>query len=326
MCSMANDHYVPQTYLELFADPAIDGKLNAYSKKTGKTFQPFPKSVCSERDGDSNPAYLKRSNLLGEFRAIYEPHLRSSIDAIESRRASATDKHVVAMFMASLIACTPAWRRAGAEISNILQKERLLLERDMRIKHDAVADFPVEGVDMLERGELEIDTDTDYVKAVGTKSLMPTALSLYQEDWIVGINTTADPFLTSDYPFAIDRVRVEPSEIMYRHLPLSPRTSVTVAHSGRFPLDMRPEATQRILSTPQDGGLRYANLRSDFVDRLNRLVAQCAEDHVFSSRASDATAQLVKRHARHRLDVEYVQFPDGEDGVIQGTILRVRES
>jgi hypothetical protein len=323
---MANDHYVPQTYLELFADPSVGGKLNAYSKKTGKTFQPFPKSVCSERDGDSNPAYLKRSNLLGEFRALYEPHLRSSIHAIESGRASATDKHVVAMFMASLIACTPAWRRAGTQISNILQKERLLLERDMRIRHDAVADFPLEGVDMLERGELEIDTDEDYVKAVGTKSLMPTALSLYQEDWIVGVNTTVDPFLTSDYPFAIDWVHVAPSEIMYRHLPLSPRTSVTVAHSGRFPLDTRPEATQRILSTPQDGGLRYANLRSDFVDRLNRLVAQCAEDHVFSSRASDATAQLVKSYARHRLDVEYVQFPGGEDSVIQGSILRVRES
>src|SRR5690606_16839347 len=118
-----------------------------------------------------------------------------------------------------LVACTPAWRRAGTQISNRLLKERLLIERDMRIKQDAVIDFPLEGVDMLERGELELDIDADYVKAVATRSLMPTALSLYQEDWIIGINTTADPFLTSDYPFAIDWVRVAPSEMMFRHLP-----------------------------------------------------------------------------------------------------------
>lgn len=321
-----NDHYVPRTYLELFLDSTSRGRLYAYSKRTGKAFQTAPASVCCERDGDFNPKYLRHPHLLGEFRAIYESQLQSSIRSLEARRASVTDKHVIAMFMASLIATMPAWKRAGTEIANQLWKRHLVLQREMRIKHNVLADFPMEGIEMLERGELEIATDADYVKAVATRSLMPTALSLFQEDWIIGINETTTPFLTSDYPFAIDWVGDYLEGVMYRHLPLTPRVSVTVAHSGRFPLESGPDAVKRVLSTPRDGGLRYTNLRPKFIERVNNLLVQCAEDHVFSSQPSDATAQVVNKYAHHRLTVEYIEIPDGRNAMIQGTILTIKQN
>ena len=59
-----------------------------------------------------------------------------------------------------------------------------------------------EALESLERGDVRIDTDPDYVKAVATKHLVDYAIATYNADWIIIENETDVPFITSDNPVA----------------------------------------------------------------------------------------------------------------------------
>lgn len=66
LARMANDHFIAQTYLKHFGDPAKGGMLNAYRKSDAKQFPCWPADVCHEWDGDLNPEWLKEPALLGQ--------------------------------------------------------------------------------------------------------------------------------------------------------------------------------------------------------------------------------------------------------------------
>jgi hypothetical protein len=57
--SMPQDHFVAQTYLKAWCDPASRDHMHAYRKSDLKRFPCRPYDVCRERDGDIVPAYLK---------------------------------------------------------------------------------------------------------------------------------------------------------------------------------------------------------------------------------------------------------------------------
>lgn len=281
--------------------------------------------MCAERDGDRNVEYLRDQNLRRDFRAIFEPHLPNAISGFENCCATATDKHVVSMFMAALMICTPAWRRVGAEILDRQLKGQLIHETRMRARHGHIDDRMAEAVGSLERNELAIEHDPAYVEARATVNAMPTAVSLFRENWTVSINRTTVPSLTSDSPFSIDWVQTTPRPIMFRHLPLSPLVSVTVAHSGRFKIEREPDVIARILAAPQEGGIRYISASLESLERINIAVVQGAEDLVFSSRHSALLAEQVARFASHRLVAEYVEIEDeAENSLVQGAVLKVK--
>jgi hypothetical protein len=77
---MAKDHFVAQTYLRHFGDPSRKGMLHAYRKSDGKYFPCNTKDVCHEWDGDLNPL-LVQSNMLGQFRKLFEPRWHVDHDA-----------------------------------------------------------------------------------------------------------------------------------------------------------------------------------------------------------------------------------------------------
>src|SRR5450755_3284662 len=100
---MPDDHFVAKTYLKHFADPRTGGMLHGYRKPDGGYFPCWPKDVCREEDGDVNPI-LKKPDLLGDFRSMFEPFWNTSITSILSGTVSAHDKLVVSGYMANLMA------------------------------------------------------------------------------------------------------------------------------------------------------------------------------------------------------------------------------
>ena len=75
---------------------------------------------------------------------------------------------------------------------------------------------------MIERGEIALDTDPDYIKALVTKNLVHYAWTMYNEDWTFVRSDSAEPFLTSDNPVAM-KYSGAPGEAVRRFLPLTPR-------------------------------------------------------------------------------------------------------
>lgn len=319
MPRMANDHFVAQTYLKHFGDPAKGGMLHACQKSTGKAFPCWPQDVCREWDGDLNPLLVK-PELLGDYRKIFEPQWNAAIAALLANKLSPADKFAISGYFANLMVCTPAWRRVAVSMYNDHAKSFLIFSKQMKEKHGGNPDLPVNAVEMLERGEIAIDHDPNYIKAKSTQMLMDFAWLTYNHDWIIIGNKTSDPFITSDNPVAIqtsNNLQVP----MTRYLPITPELCLAVKYDrGRRLPPFDPSA-------PPMGKVTSARITAKGARSINRLVAQCAEDLVFSSAPSKGIHTLVNKYAGFRIEAEFVRFPTSEaDTIYDGSIIRVREA
>jgi hypothetical protein len=164
---MAKDHYIAQTYLKHFGDASLDGMLHVYRKSGSPAyFRSWPKDVCHEWDGDLNPTFIPhRPELLGDFRTMCEPYWNPSIESLLLRKITNQDKFVVSAYFAHLMTCTPAWRRVVVAIYNQQLAGNLSFAKKMKEKHGGQPDLPVEAIEMMERGELTLNINPDYIKA-----------------------------------------------------------------------------------------------------------------------------------------------------------------
>jgi hypothetical protein len=304
--------------------------LHAYRKGDGKCFPCWPRDVCREWEGDLN-RLLERKELLGDFRRIAEPYWNPSVANVLAGNISYHDKFVVAMYMANLMTCTPAWRRVGVSQHNQMYLLWLSFSKRMKEKHGGQPTLPVEAIAMLERGELKLDTDPDYIKGLVTRSLMQYAWAIYNQDWTVLRNETAQPFVTSDNPVAL-LYSGTAGEPVRRFLPITPQLCLSIRFDPRAnPAGERltPQELEAGLKRPPLGSITRARCNVQLARFINRVQAQSAEELVFSSQQSEGVQGLVQKCAKYRLYVECKEFPDPsreEDSVLHGSILRVREA
>ncbi len=315
---MTKDHFVAQTYLRHFGDPARKGMLHAYRKSDGKYFPCHTADVCHEWDGDLNPLLVK-NDLLGDFRKIFEPQWNVSIETLLSKTMSPTDMFAVAGYFANLMVCTPTWRRIGVTMHNDHAKSFLTFSKKMQENHGGNPELPVDAIEMLERGEITLEHDPNYIKAKATQGLMNYAWMTYHQDWTIIRNATAYPFITSDNPVAIHQ-SAKFAEPMTRYLPITPALCISVRYDRTKLPPLNP-------AMPPKGAVKWANVTDQGAKFINKLVAQCAEDLVFSSAQSAGIESLVKNCANFRVEAEFVQLPANEpDAVYDGAIIRVRDT
>lgn len=315
---MANDHFIAQTYLKHFGDPAKGGMLNAYRKSDAKQFPCWPADVCHEWDGDLNPEWLKEPALLGQYRKIFEPLWNAAVAGLLTKELSHQDRFAVAGYVANLTIAAPAWRRVGVNMHNNLATGFLLFSKEMRAKHGGNPKLPVQAIEALQRGEIVLDHDVEYVKAEFTRQLMTHAWFIYHQNWEVIENTTAYPYVTSDNPVAIEAMadfRDPPNRVVA----LAP----TLALSFRATCPKLPAFDPSLASV---GSISWKRAEPRTAKAINKLIVRCAEDLVLSPYKSESLATLVANNARFRVEADYVEWPAAEpDAIYQGTIIRVRE-
>ena len=317
---MARDHFAARTYLEQFGDSANGGRLYGYQKATGKRFPCWPKDVCREWDGDNNVAWLKRTpDLLGQYRKIFEPSWKTAVESFVNSDCTPEHRLAIAGYVANLMTCTPAWRRVGRELFIDDATASLSSAKRMKEKHGGNPSLPVDGIAMLEGGEISLDFEPGYVKAVVTKQLAEHAWKIYQLDWVLLDNSTPYPFMTSDNPVAIDDtvdIRITPR----RFVALTPKLGL-VFRATRT--EMHPIGQK----LPPQGLISRREVDATDAQGFNRMVARCAEELVLSSIDADAIATLVRNAAKFRVETQFVEFPAAEANTkYQGSMIRVRES
>jgi hypothetical protein len=80
------------------------------------------------------------------------------------------------------------------------------------------------------------------------------------------------------------------------------------------------------LNRPPRGEISFAQMSPIEARRLNTLLVRCAENLVLVAQPSDEIRDLVAKYARWGSDQEFIERPvEGENAVIHGTVLRVRE-
>jgi hypothetical protein len=100
---------------------------------------------------------------------------------------------------------------------------------------------------------------------------------------------------------------------MTRFLPITPTLCLPVRYADRS------------LDAPK-GMVTWATVNERGAKLINKLVARCAEDLVFSSAQSASIESLVRNCANFRVEAEFIQLAaDEPDAVYDGTIIRVRD-
>ncbi|MGE0278494.1 MAG: DUF4238 domain-containing protein [Alphaproteobacteria bacterium] len=324
---MAKHHYVARTYLKHFGDPQRKGMLNAFKKPDAKTFTCWPADVCHEWDGDLNAAFIKhRPELLGDFRQIFEPKWDAAVEQLRvGKGITPDDKFMLTGYMAHLMTCTPSWRRLGTEMYSQDAARYLSLSKEMQQKSGiAIPDLPVDAIELMEAGEIELRVDPDYVKAIVTKQLIQQCCLLYHQDWAVLHNETEFPFLTSDNPCAFlesDRAIGIPTRIW----PITPRVAISVRYNPDLGYLVKSKVAD-VLARPLSSRVSHRAVNADEARRINILTVKCAEELVFSSTANEKLAAVVAKYGRYRIAAEDIEVPSADgDGVIRGTVILVSE-
>jgi hypothetical protein len=262
---------------------------------------------------------------LGDFRKTFEPLWNPSISSLQSGQVSDRDKFIVAAYMANLMTCTPAWRRLLAQAHNSQLVGCMSFAKRIKQEHGGHPDLPVEAIELVEHGKIMIEIDTDYIRAMVTRQLLDLAWVTYNQDWTVLANDTDQPFITSDNPVALSNLGMIGAPAT-RFLPITPRLCLSVAY-GNIPIrPLNGYDPSRDLPEPSQGRTTFSSVSTGGAKRVNRSVAACAENLVFSSLKSKGIHALVAKYAKYRLDVDCLELlGDDDDCLYQGLRLRVCE-
>lgn len=305
---MSRDHYVAQTYLEKWCDPANRDHLHVYRKSDLKCFPARPYDVCHEWDGDKTPGYLADESALGKFRARFEPTWNRALEAATRQRITDEDKFFISGYWANLTATTPTSQNLGTDL---YKREVEALVAEIRKSHRPPAS--------IAGAEIQTEIDPNFVKATATKSLLQGAWQFYNQSWALFSNDTEHPFLTSDNPSAL--IPAPPGQTSLRCLPLSPRLCI-VAEMKR-PVPVPNVADLSHLTKRASGTIRYGQANKDQARKLNRAIAVTAHDLVFSSKADAGVARLVEKYRDDGVRLHHKAFtaPTGEFFTYHSTYL-----
>ena len=299
--------------------------MHGYLKSPLRDFPCRPHKVCAEWDGDLNPEFItNRPELRGDFRSMCEPHWDQEVGKLLSGKLGREGKLVMAQMAATLMTCTPAWRRVSVDTYNSFLKGTAIASHDLTVKAGRTPEIETEAIELLRNGGLSLETDPKFIEAKNTRGLLDHARLIYNQPWIVLHNGTEFPFVTSDNPFALLTGYPRRPGVT-RFLPITPRVCLEIP----FLHDLEPrerKMTRFDLDQAPKGDVRYATIPPLKARAINRLIVQCAEKLVLSPAPDAGVQRLVEKYAAWGIDQEYVEFPAvGENAVYQGTILRVRE-
>lgn len=306
---MALDHYVSQVHLRQFLSPTLSGgRLFAYRKSNGEHFAAPPKSLCRIEEGNTNP-FLTEPRAVEEFLTTIEPHYNTAIRELRERQHTAEAVRVVAGFCAYVSSCSPAAMRIHSVIP------RLAVESVAAIMDAQGGPPPAPKAlggarlsDLIMNGDVNIEIDPKFPQALGVSNILRVAELMSRFEWEVLHNEgSGSPFLTSDFPTAIASREVG---FIDRVVPLAPDLAV------RIFAPRSPEASSR---------KRHRKVDRSVVMSVNRTIARCAEDLVFSRDDASWVATLVHRNRRYRAGPASAKIPTGT-GYILATALGVHEA
>jgi hypothetical protein len=313
---MALDHYVPQVHLKHFCLP-VSGRLLAFRKSDGKTFEPKTDDVCRIEEGNTN-SYLREDRVIEDFLKSIEPNYNAAIRDIQLDSFPHEAIYVLAGFASSVYSCSPTGMRLG------LPQLKTMLEATAEIadKHGEFGVPPSQlggssVTELLQTGKIKFTVDPKYPQAVNISGVIEYVRTFGNSAWEILVNAHTDsPFLTSDFPFALEQVD---GPVQNRIVPLTPTLALRIIPS----IEAGEDKEKFDLRFP---GFRWRrrNVSRGEVAHANRLIVRCAEDLVFCSGRFQWVEAFVRRNSRFMLDTTIQKIATG-DGTFMVAAQRIIE-
>jgi hypothetical protein len=214
----------------------------------------------------------------------------------------------IAGYWAQLLVCTPTWTRVAVKIYNHNVINTISAHNTILADRGRPHEMLRAAVEALDRGEIALQTETDFVRAQSARSVLKYAWALYNADWNVYENDTGIEYLTSDNPASFkdqgdtwERAGQVP---FVRYLPVTPRLCVKCDLTRNLGImRMEPDFTKE-----PKGTIRGGFVGAETVRRINICTVKCAEDLVLSRVESDYARDLTARYSKFRVETETKRF------------------
>lgn len=299
-----DDHFVAQTYLRQFTDEP--GHLTPYYKNgqvvIGK--KKTPRQVCYETDGDSN-SYFDNPRILDEYLPHIENPWADNIAKLQAGNVDADCKYEIGAYIAFLRSCTPTAKRLGAKATSANMQplvDKTLAEyfHELGETTDEVRSTIKEAI---KNRKIRAVVDEEYVHAISIQHLVHSAYRFYCSHWLVLLNETGIPFITSDNPAGLFYTEQNPQYVRV-FVPLSPTMGVLIMPDITI---ARP--TIEDVKSYEHPGDDYAHPKESFVAILNELTARSAENIVLHSAAEEWVQTLVEMNREWRVENQTFELP-----------------
>jgi hypothetical protein len=299
-----DDHFVAQTYLRSFVDD--EGNLTPYYKNgrviVGK--KKTPRQVCYETDGDSN-SYFDNPRILDEYLPHIENPWADNVAKLQAGEVNADCKYEIGAYISFLRSCTPTAKRLGAEmISANMQPlvDKTLAEHfhELGETTDEIRSA-IKGA--MDNRKIRAVVDEEYAHAISIQHLVNSAYRFYCSHWLVLLNETSIPFVSSDNPAGLFYEGENPQYATV-FVPLSPTLGVLIKPDLTIERPTIEDVKQ--YSHPGDD---YAHPKESFVATLNELTVKSAENIVLHSTHDEELESSVEANRDWKVQNQTFELP-----------------
>jgi hypothetical protein len=313
---MPLDHYVSQVHLKNFYSPLLENRMYATRKSDLETFTPRAQDVCRRPDWSTNK-YLTDERAIEKFLLDVEPAYNAAVENLRQGKIGSRSVYVIAGFVAYVTGCSAAAMRINiGPMENVLEGTARLLDKTGALKEAPEVLSGKSLTQLLDEKLVRFEVDGKYPQAIGINSILQRVSTFGNGRWEILINSSDSPYVTSDFPAAIESQ--DGSLVINRVIPLAPDIAVRITPdpSMRGKMD---------LSFPKFEGFRR-NLRRSEVVSINRLVVQCAEELIFYRDDLVWVPNFIARYAPYRIEAAIEQIPYGDTFLMIARQRLVRQS
>ncbi len=298
------DHYVSQTYLLGFTN--ADGYLIPYYKSEYSVLGVpiLPKTVCYEIDGDSNK-YFDNPRILDSYLPVFENPWKNNINALRNHVIDDVIKHQIAGYIAFLRACTPTAKRIGQAMTKAVVQPIVEKVSKRCFKEHPPEDEEKSSIidSLIEQKKLSVDIDRQFPHAIAISSLLQSSARHFYGNWLILINGSERPFVTSDNP-----------AVPYFHTKDPSRADIYVPVAPDIAILIHAEIDDNPIEFPLRQGASlgletFAVPKLEYIEVFNDLIIKDAEKRVFSNMAESWLEEKVREFRNWRLEVVVDEFP-----------------
>jgi hypothetical protein len=286
--------------------------MHAYRKTDGAEFICGSDDVCRIEEGSTNP-YLSEPRVLEQFLNKFEPRYSRACEALAANEFDANDVLIISGFIAFVIGCSPTAMRLGsASLQRLVETEAEILDR-AGIFGPAPPELGSRtATELLREGTLRIESDEKFPQSMGISGIVDLTRSFASFHWEILLNHYQErsPFLTSDYPAALERP--EKQVPTNRIVPLRPDLAIRIIPQ------IRPAGRPDL---PTDFRYKMRKVSPSEVTLINRAIVRCAEQLVFSSVNEPWVSRMVQKNCNFRLQVEHTRIPKDSGFLLLNTVV-----
>jgi hypothetical protein len=317
---MPLDHYVSQVHIQNFRAPELGTRVYAIRKSDLKKFEPRSQDICRIEANSTNP-YLKEDRIVEYFLKRVEPKYNAAVTKLREEKLDQEAIYAISGFIGFILTCAPAGMRIhSAPLKNAVEATVMLLDAKGEVPKspDSLGNKSI--TELMTSGEVAVKIDGKFPQAIGITQILNIVSLFGNSTWDICANRELDnPFLTSDYPVAIEVV--DPMNLalpINRIVPLAPNLAIRIIPD----LSLQGAKTDFTFAKLR---VRSRVLHRQEILHINRLLVQCAEDIVISSVDFPWLEKMVRKYRSFRIDAVTSKVKTGGGTFLPAT-LRIRSS